>query len=380
METLVTNTIQKSSMNFWFGKKVFITGHTGFKGSWLSLWLIKKGACVHGYSLYPTVETSLFKSLNLENYAKKQNIKYQSFEGDIRDKDLLRKKIKEIKPDIVFHLAAQALVINSYKNPIYTWETNLNGTLNLLEALKNIEKNCAIVIVSTDKVYENKEWEYGYREIDQLGGHDPYSASKAGMEIAIQSWRKSFCGNMPHQNKYISIASARAGNVIGGGDWAKNRIIPDIIRGFINNEKIDIRNPNSTRPWQHVLDPLNGYLLLAEKLYSLKNDSEINFESAFNFGPSIQSNIKVKVLIDLIKTQIPISVNFLNTNQKKHESKLLFLSSEKARISLGWEPNLKFNEVLEMTLSWYKSYLKNKNALDCCINDLNIFDEISNAK
>ena len=376
MEKLVTNTVQKSSKNFWIGKKVLITGHTGFKGSWLSLWLIKKGACVYGYSLYPTDKASLFKSLNLENYAKKQNFTYQSFEGDIRNKSLLRKKIKEIKPDIVFHLAAQPLVIDSYENPIYTWETNLIGTLNLLEALNNTEKKCAIVIVSTDKVYENKEWEYGYREIDKLGGHDPYSASKAGMEIAIQSWRKSFCGNMPYQNKYISIASARAGNVIGGGDWAKNRIIPDIIRGFANNEKIDIRNPNSTRPWQHVLDPLNGYILLAENLYSLKNNSEINFETAFNFGPSMQSNVKVKILIDLIKNQIPITFNILNTNQKKYESKLLFLSSEKARRYLGWEPKLKFSKALEMTISWYKSYLKDKNAIDCCINDLNIFDEI----
>ena len=376
METLVTNTIQKLSKNFWIGKKVLITGHTGFKGSWLSLWLIKKGASVYGYSLSPTVETSLFKSLNLENYAKKQKLNYQSFEGDIRNKDLLRKKIKEIKPDIVFHLAAQPLVMESYENPIYTWETNLIGTLNLLESLNSTEKKCAIVIVSTDKVYENKEWEYGYREIDKLGGHDPYSASKAGMEIAIQSWRKSFCGNMPHQNKYISIASARAGNVIGGGDWAENRIIPDIIRGFINNKKIDIRNPDSNRPWQHVLDPLNGYILLAENLYSLKNNTEINFESAFNFGPSIQSNVKVKVLVDLIKNQIPVKFNFLNTNQEKHESKLLFLSSEKARRSLGWEPKLKFNKALEMTLSWYESYIKDKNAMDCCINDLNIFDEI----
>ena len=376
METLVTNTIQKLSKNFWIGKKVFITGHTGFKGSWLSLWLINKGACVYGYSLSQTAETSLFKSLDLENYTKKRAFTYESFEGDIRNKDLLRKKIKEIKPDIVFHLAAQPLVIDSYENPIYTWETNLIGTLNLLEALNSIEKKCAIVIVSSDKVYENKEWEYGYREIDKLGGHDPYSASKAGMEIAIQSWRKSFCGNMPHQNKYISIASARAGNVIGGGDWAENRIIPDIIRGFINNKKIDIRNPDSNRPWQHVLDPLNGYLLLAENLYSLKNNTEINFESAFNFGPSIQSNVKVKVLVDLIKNQIPVKFNFLNTNQEKHESKLLFLSSEKARRSLGWEPKLKFNKALEMTLSWYESYIKDKNAMDCCINDLNIFDEI----
>ena len=376
MEKLVTNTIQKLSKNFWIGKKVFITGHTGFKGSWLSLWLIKKGAFVYGYSLPPTVETSLFKSLDLENYAKKQHLSYQSFEGDIRNRDLLRKKIKQINPDIVFHLAAQPLVLDSYENPIYTWETNLMGTLNLLEALNSIKKKCAIVLVSSDKVYENKEWEYGYREIDRLGGHDPYSASKAGMEIAIQSWRKSFCGNMPHQNKYISIASARAGNVIGGGDWAKNRIIPDIIRGYINNEKIDIRSPNSTRPWQHVLDPLNGYILLAENLYSLKNNSEINFESAFNFGPSMQSIVKVKVLIDLIKNQIPISYNILNTHQKKHESELLFLSSEKARRSLGWDPKLKFNKALEMTLNWYKSYIKDKNAINCCINDLNIFDQI----
>ena len=363
-------------------KRILVTGGNGFIGSHTSINLLQKDYEVIIIDSFINSSKDFYE--RIKNLAKKIDPNLLSriimFEGDIRDKDLLRKKIKEIKPDIVFHLAAQPLVIDSYKNPIYTWETNLIGTLNLLEALNSSEKNCAIVIVSTDKVYENKEWEYGYREIDKLGGHDPYSASKAGMEIAIQSWRKSFCGNMPHQNKYLSIASARAGNVIGGGDWAKNRIIPDIIRGFIKNEKIDIRNPNSTRPWQHVLDPLNGYLLLAENLYSLKNNPEINFESAFNFGPSIQSNIKVKELIDSIKTQIPIRVNFLKTNQKKHESKLLFLSSEKAKRSLSWEPNLKFNKALEMTLSWYKSYLKDKNALDCCINDLNIFDKIKNAK
>ena len=226
-------------MNFWKNKKVLITGHTGFKGSWLSLLLLNLGSKIEGISLNPVDELNLFNLLNLENKVKHNII-------DIRNTDLINKKISDSKPDIIFHLAAQPLVRESYLKPRYTWEVNVNGTINVLEALKNLNSNCAVIFITTDKVYKNNEWIYGYREIDQLGGYDPYSSSKAGAEIAIQSWRSSFLNTEIQEN--IFIASARAGNVIGGGDWSKDRIIPDAVRALHANQKIKVRNPYSSSP------------------------------------------------------------------------------------------------------------------------------------
>ena len=292
MENMVT-----MNKDFWLNKKVLITGHTGFKGSWLLVWLNMLGADVYGLSLSTLPGKSLFTEIT------KKNTLSKDFFIDIRNIEKLKISINEINPDIVFHLAAQPLVRDSYKNPLETWSTNLMGSLNVLESLSVINNHCAVIMVTTDKVYKNMEWEYGYRENDQLGGYDPYSASKAATEIALSSWRDSFCG-FDKKGSNLLIASARSGNVIGGGDWAKDRIFPDVIRSLENGNEIFIRNPKSKRPWQHVLDPLAGYILLAEKLYksnnSLSKDSDNIFTSAFNFGPNISSNKTVNFLVNEI--------------------------------------------------------------------------------
>jgi len=277
-------------LSFWSGKKVLITGHTGFKGSWLMLWLLEQGAEVYGYSLEPKKDLNLFnnllKELSFNNF--------NHFIGDICELKDFKSYIFQTKPDIIFHLAAQSLVRKSYEEPINTWQTNLIGSLNLLQCLRELDSNCSVVLVTTDKVYKNNEWIFGYRENDQLGGFDPYSASKAALEIAVSSWRNSFCKSHSDNNSNIKIATARAGNVIGGGDWAEDRIIPDIMRSLSNNKILEIRNPLSTRPWQHVLEPLWGYMELARKLYM----NEKGFCEAFNFGPLIESNKKVIAAIN----------------------------------------------------------------------------------
>ena len=239
---------------FWENKKVLITGHSGFKGSWLATWLNFYGSKICGISLPPENPFNLFDNLNIKDKI------YESHFSDICNLPELTKIVNSFKPDITFHLAAQPLVLTSYKKPLLTWETNVIGTANLLNALSNLNTNSTLVVITTDKVYENKEWIYGYKENDQLGGHDPYSASKAAVEILVNSWRKSFC--QPQKNGRLKIATARAGNVIGGGDWSQNRLIPDSIKALLKKEKIKIRNPHSTRPWQHVLEPLSGYLTL----------------------------------------------------------------------------------------------------------------------
>ena len=271
--------ILTQSDSFWESKRVLITGHTGFKGSWLSILLLAKGANIYGISLPPEANPSLFNLIDLHNNKHEQfKGEFNSFLGDINKYKLLKEYLNLCKPEIIFHLAAQPLVQESYLNPLKTWETNVMGSLNLLESVKSFDHHCSIVMVTTDKVYKNNNWVYGYRECDELGGNDPYSASKAAMEIAVSSWRKSFCGNAVHQKPNIAIASARAGNVIGGGDWAKNRIIPDAVRGLSKKQSIIIRNPLSTRPWQHVLEPLEGYLKLAKTMH--ENFPAINFKNS----------------------------------------------------------------------------------------------------
>ena len=337
--------------NFWNNKNVLVTGHTGFKGSWLTSILLHLKANVIGYSLDLDDSNYLFRSLN--NYFP---IEIKNYFYDILNKDLLNKVIYENQPDIIFHLAAQPLVKKSYEEPVYTWETNLIGTLNLLEALRNLSKECSVVLITTDKVYLNNEWEYSYRENDILGGFDPYSASKAATEIAISSWRKSFCSKDSLNNLYI--ASARAGNVIGGGDWAENRIVPDCVRALKNKNKIIIRNPNSKRPWQHVLEPLIGYLVLAEKL-STKSE---NFQQAFNFGPKIENNKNVlelvKKILEFWNGEYQISQN----SDDFKESKLLQINSDKSYQFLGWESIWDFSLSVEKTVKWYKD-VENKEEI-----------------
>ena len=348
---------------FWIDKRVLVTGHTGFKGSWLTTWLIRMGANICGISLEPSNEKNLFSLLNIHN-------KIQHNIIDIRKFDLINRKINKFSPDIIFHLAAQPLVLESYKNPRYTWETNVMGTINILESLKYTQKKCIIICITTDKVYKNKEWIYGYRENDPLGGYDPYSSSKAAAEIAIDSWRSSFCGQAPDQNSYLHIASARSGNVIGGGDWSKNRIVSDAIRALEVDKPILLRNPLSTRPWQHVLDPLAGYLLLAQNLFEKQSD----LASPFNFGPSCDSNRTVNELLEEILIYWPGNYTISNDNNLPHEAKLLNLAIDKAHHKLGWSSRWHFSKAVERTVLWYKNVYDGKySAFEACLEDLSLY-------
>ena len=325
--------------SFWQNKRVLITGHTGFKGSWLSFWLKHLGAEVFGYSLKPNDNQLLFSQLKLEN-----NIKHQI--GDISDQKLLSDYLLDCEPDFIFHLAAQSLVLESYLDTPGTWQTNVIGTVNLLEAVRKYESSCNVVIVTTDKVYENNEWAHGYRENDRLGGLDPYSASKSAVELVTQSYRALF----KKQNKSTAIASARAGNVIGGGDWSENRLIPDIIRSLISDVSIEVRNPNSVRPWQHVLEPLAGYLCLAESMSNNRMHDE-----AFNFGPESDGSRSVEEVVKAALSFWP-GEYYLNINNSAHyEANLLKLSIDKAQSKLKWHPKWNFDLAIEKTMEWYKS-------------------------
>ena len=330
-------------------KKVLITGHTGFKGSWLTLWLNLLGAKVTGISLgYPTLP-SHFTAINI-----KKKISHKIL--DIRNFNSLNKTIKKVQPDFIFHLAAQSLVKSSYEDPLLTWSSNTLGSINILESLKAIKKTCNVVMITSDKSYKNLEIKRGYKENDLLGGHDPYSASKASAELAIQSYVNSFF----NKNKNLKISVARAGNVIGGGDWSENRIIPDCYKSWSKNKKAIIRNPNSTRPWQHVLEAVYGYLVLAVKL----NKNPKLHGQSFNFGPNTKKNYKVKELIKILEKNWK-GFNWKNKNSKNllHESNLLKLNSKKAEKILGWKTRLRFEETILMTANWYKEYLAKSNSM-----------------
>tara|TARA_A100001388_G_C28727334_1_gene479642 strand:+ start:187 stop:1257 length:1071 start_codon:yes stop_codon:yes gene_type:complete len=350
--------------NFWDKKRVLLTGHTGFKGSWMLLWLLNLNAKVTGFSIDCGVSDNLFSQIYPSI---KDDFTHKL--GDINDFENLKTIVKKFKPDIVFHFAAQALVRESYINPLETWETNVLGSLKLLNALNNIENNCSVVMITTDKVYKNNEWIYGYREIDSLGGHDPYSASKAAAELAINSWRNSFAGNKRHQKPNIFIASARSGNVIGGGDWSKDRIFPDAIRALINQEKILVRNKESTRPWQHVLDPLFGYLTLAEKL----SHNENKYCDSFNFGPGLQSNKSVEVLVETILTYWNGSWEDLKIKEDFHEAGLLNLNIDKANKILDWRPKWDFQCSVQKTVEWYKNTHAGQDPYQACLKDIYSF-------
>lgn len=323
------------------GKKVFVTGHTGFKGSWLCEWLLALGAEVTGYSLAPNTNPALFNQLGLKS-------RLHHIIGDIRDFGKLNRALQNAKPDFVFHLAAQPLVRESYARPVETFETNLTGTVNVLESLRGLKKPCAAVFITTDKCYENRERHRGYAETDPLGGHDPYSASKATAEIAISSYRRSFFKNHP-----VKIASVRAGNVIGGGDWAADRIVPDSIRALQKKLPVPVRNKISTRPWQHVLEPLGGYLWLAAKLAALKTGDE-KFCSAFNFGPGREANRTVRELVEEILKHWPGGWADKSNPHAVHEAQLLHLVTTKARRALGWRPVWNFPATIRETVEWYR--------------------------
>ena len=340
-------------------KKVLITGHTGLKGSWLSLWLSQLGADVYGISNNFEINKTNFKNFKMEKNMKNYNI-------DIRNFKKFNKIINYIKPNFIFHFAAQSLVGESFKKPIYNFETNFNGTLNLVEILRLAKFKCVTILITSDKSYRNFEIKRGYVEDDILGGDDPYSASKASAEFVINSYFKSFLCN----KKNLRIAVCRAGNVIGGGDWSSNRLIPDIMRSIFNNKKLKLRNQNSTRPWQHVLDVLNGYLILASKL---KKNRRLNGQ-VFNFGPPQNSNYRV---LDVVK-EIKKNWNLLGWELSKRtysESTLLKLNSNKSLNSLKWKNKIKFKELIQLVTDWYKCSYYNKNIYNFSINQIKNFSK-----
>lgn len=333
------------SQAFWQGKTVLVTGHTGFKGGWLALWLHTLGANVVGYALEPPTVPSFFASTNLANIIK-------SVTGDIRDYDSLVRVMKEQKPEVVFHLAAQPLVRASYNTPLETFSSNIQGTANVLEAIRQISSVRAAVMITTDKVYENREWVWSYRENDTLGGHDPYSASKAASELVVASYQRSF---FSHQGT-TSLASVRAGNVIGGGDWAADRIIPDIIRSIQDSKSLRLRYPNAVRPWQYVLEPLSGYLLLAERLYA---DDGKAFAEAWNFGPKDENPPTVGELVAMINTFWQGNLLDVEYEQapQPHETTFLRLDCSKAHRRLHWWAKLFTQDAIELTVEWYKTFV-----------------------
>ncbi len=359
----------KADPGFWHGKRVLLTGHTGFKGSWLLLWLQQLGAQVWTYALEPEPEPNLFRQLAQARPAVEG---WQHQIGDLADLEALKALVLRAQPEVVLHLAAQPLVRRSYEDPLGTWATNVMGSLHLLEALRPLQHPCAVVMVTTDKVYENREWAYGYREPDRLGGHDPYSASKAGAEIAIASWRTSFCGQGSHQTPHLRIATARAGNVIGGGDWAADRIVPDAIRSLARGEPIPVRNPAATRPWQHVIEPLAGYLRLAE---ALAQEAKPPCE-AFNFGPSLASNRPVGELVAAILEHWPGEWLDQSDPTAPHEANLLHLQIDKAHHQLGWQPRWDYATTLSRTVGWYRAHHQGTPALECCLADLNAYTSL----
>ena len=360
MEKMVINP------NFWKGKKVLVTGHTGFKGSWLSLWLQHLDVELVGFSNSVPTNPSLFEELKNQEYMTSVN-------GDIRNYDDLKNVISEFKPEIIFHLAAQSLVHHSYQNPLETYSTNVMGTVNVLEAVRETNIPKIVINVTSDKCYKNIESSKGKTELDELGGYDPYSNSKACAELVIDSYRNSFFNISEFSRHGIAISSVRAGNVIGGGDWAENRLIPDIFKGIINNNKIKIRNPGSIRPWQHVLDPLNGYMILAEKLW----EDGPKFSEAWNFGPTNDEPKTVTWILDKISQYWQKEIKFSEDNGKRgHESNTLILNSEKARLQLGWKSKIKIELGIKLVVDWYKQYKQKKNVKEICLEQIKMFEKM----
>jgi CDP-glucose 4,6-dehydratase len=332
--------------DFWAGKRVLVTGQTGFKGAWLSLWLADMGAEVSGLALPPETEPSLFAQLGLVGMIDDAVI-------DLRDAGAVAARVTDVRADVVFHLGAQALVRRSYADPLETWATNVQGTVNLLEGVRQAGRPCTVIVSTTDKVYANRDWAHGYRETDRLGGHDPYSASKAATEIAIASYRAAFFGE-----GRVRIGVGRAGNVIGGGDWSADRLVPDIVRALSAGRVIELRNPAATRPWQHVLEPLAGYLIYAQALAS--GATEV---AALNFGPEAGASRAVREVMDVALTHWDGEWRDVSGLAQPHEARQLALSVDLARAELGWTPRLSFNDAVGATLDWYRAVGEGGDAL-----------------
>ena len=340
--------------NFWKGKRVFLTGHTGFKGSWLALWLHSLGVIVKGYALSPPTDPSLFNEAKIDSIIDSQI-------GDIRDLELFKRSLTDFNPDILIHMAAQPLVRSSYANPVETYETNVMGTVNVLESARACKNLKAIINITTDKCYENDGRSQGYKESDPMGGYDPYSNSKGCAELVTSAYRRSFL-----QEQGIKLASVRAGNVIGGGDWADDRLIPDILRSFEKNKPIVIRNPKATRPWQHVLEPLSGYLILAQKLY----EDQKEYAEGWNFGPNEKDVKPVDSILNKMITKWPNSSWELDKNSNPHEADFLKLDISKAESRLGWKPIWELSHTLEKIIAWHRAWIDKKDMHAVCLSEI----------
>jgi CDP-glucose 4,6-dehydratase len=350
--------------SFWRGKKVFVTGHTGFKGSWLSIWLQQLGAQVTGYALPPPTNPSLFEAAQVGHGM-------ASIIGDIRDGNLLVNSMGQAAPDIVIHMAAQPLVRRSYVDPVDTYSTNVMGTVHLLEAVRQTSSVHAVVNVTTDKCYENKEWGWGYRENEPLGGFDPYSSSKGCAELVTAAYRNSFFNTAKYSEHQVALATARAGNVIGGGDWAKDRLIPDALRAMESGQTVNIRNPQAIRPWQHVLEPLSGYLVLAEKLFT----QGPAFAEAFNFGPTEEDAKPVQWIVEQLTQSWGDGVSWrLDGGTHPYEAHYLKLDCSKARAILGWQPHWNLDQAIQAIIVWHKAHSTHQSGQEVralCLQQIN---------
>lgn len=365
----MNRTMHDSMDTFWRGRRTFLTGHTGFKGSWLALWLQQLGADVLGYALPPHTTPNLFEAAKVTDGM-------TSVFGDLRDVEAMKEALQRHRPEIVFHLAAQSLVRASYRDPIGTYETNVLGTAKLLEAVRGCDSVHAVVVVTTDKCYENREWLWAYRENDALGGFDPYSNSKACAEMVVSAYRNSFFHPARHAEHGVAIATARAGNVIGGGDWSSDRLVVDIVRAFSTGDMLKIRNPQAIRPWQHVLDPLHGYLMLAQKLYG----QGTQFSGAWNFGPHYADAKSVAWIVEHLAARWQAVAPGgapqweLDAGEHPHEAQMLKLDWTKAALELGWHPMLSLPEALDRTLDWYQCVHAGEDARTKCLSQLGEYD------
>jgi CDP-glucose 4,6-dehydratase len=363
MESMVDN------LNFWKGKKVLITGHTGFKGVWLSFWLKKLGANVIGYSLKPPTEINMYEIISLKN-------EIDSIIGNILDLENLNKVINENKPEIIIHMAAQSLVRESYKNPLETYMSNVIGTANVLEVIRKVDFVRSVVIVTSDKCYENKGLDIGYKENDSMGGYDPYSSSKGCAELVTSAYRQSFFNPKYYSLHKVALASARAGNVIGGGDFANDRVVPDMVRAGIFNKELKIRNPKATRPWQHVLEPLSGYLLLAQKLY----ENGIEYAEGWNFGPKDNDVKTVEWVVEEFSKRWKEKGGKLDwridTDSNPHEASLLKLNCTKANTVLNWQQALSVEEAISFTADWYDAYKNKCDMKKITLEQINKYENI----
>jgi CDP-glucose 4,6-dehydratase len=350
-------------INFWKHKKVFITGHTGFKGSWLCLWLHRLGAEVAGYALDPPTDPNLFELCGIDKLA-------HTTIADVRDGAMLTRTMQAVEPDIVIHMAAQPLVRDSYKIPVETYSINVMGTVNLFEAVRQCKSVKAVINITTDKCYDNKEWVWGYRENEPLGGYDPYSNSKACSELVTAAYRNSYFNPADHAIHGVSIASARAGNVIGGGDWAADRLIPDCIRALLKHENIIIRNPRAIRPWQHVLEPLSGYLLLAQRLF----EDGPRYAEAWNFGPDDSDVKPVEWLVERICAQWGNDASYsIDRGKYPHEAHYLKLDCSKAKSELGWRSRWGLEKAIDSIIEWTQAYTAQHDASAVCMKQIEAY-------